>query len=75
MFKPLLQGEILHRIVSLWQPLMCQMQGGEQVLLKAAQIFLSVTTDSFSERKQRGFFLNLVMESIEVVTGHLIVAK
>lgn len=44
------------------------------MLLKAAQIFQSVTTDSFSERS-RGFFLNLVMESIEVVTGHLIVAE
>lgn len=45
------------------------------MLLKAGQIFQSVTADSFSERKQRGVFLNLVMESIEVVTGHLIVAK
>lgn len=53
MFKPLLQGEILQRIVSLWQTPISQIQAAEQMLPKAARIFWSVTTDRFSDRKQR----------------------
>lgn len=52
-----------------------EVQAGDQMLLEAAQIFYSVTTDRFSDRKQRCFFLNLATESFEVVTGQLIVKK
>jgi len=45
------------------------------MLLKAVQIFWNVTTDRFSDIKQRSFFLYLVTESIEVVIGQLIVKK
>lgn len=52
-----------------------QIYAGDQMLLKTAQIFWSVTTDRFSDRKQRCFFLNLFIESIELVVEWLIVKK
>lgn len=73
MFKRLLQGEILQRIASLWQTLISKIYTREHTLLKAAQIFWAVTTDRFSDRKQRGFFLNLVTEGVEVIIRQLIV--
>lgn len=50
-----------------------QIHAGDQMLLKTAQIFWRVTTDRYSVRKQRCFFLNLFIESIELVVGWLIV--
>lgn len=73
MFKLLLQEEILQRIAFLWWTLISKIYTREQMLLKAAQIFWSVTTNRFSDKKQRHFFLNLVTEGVEVITGHLIV--
>lgn len=74
MFKLLLQGEILQRIVSLWQAPILQIQTGEQMPLKAAQIFWSVTTDSFSDKAER-LLSKLSHRKYRGFIGQLIVKK